>query len=121
MKYKIKHEKSNKLFMTSIFIFCFITCLMWILLKEYIYFYIYLVLTILLSYIYYFTYYYLYKDKLVIKLGFINFKIKYKNIRKIDNLENSIKIFFNNISMNIYPNNKDIFFEDIKEKMRGSK
>ena len=121
MRYKIKHEKSNKVFMSSIFILCLITCLFWILLREYIYFGIYFVLTLILSYMYYFTYYYLLEDKLIVRLGFIKIQIKYKKIKKINNLKNSIKLYFNNWSVNIYPVNKDIFYVDLLDKMKGNK
>ena len=121
MKYKIKHEKSNKAFMSSVFILSLVTCLFWIVLREYIYCIIFLILTLLLGYIYYCTYYYLKDDKLVIKLGFINFSVKYTELKKIENLNNSIKIYFKNISLNIYPNNKDIFYGDILNKMKGNK
>lgn len=121
MKYKIKHEKSNKVFMSSVIILCLVTCLFWFLLREYIYFSVYILLTILISYIYYFTYYYLLEDKLIVRLGFIKIKIKYSKIKKVENLKNSIKLYFNNWNVNIYPNNKDIFYGDILNKMKGIK
>jgi len=120
MKFKIKHEKSNLIFMSSVIILCLVTCVFWFLLREYIYFIIYFLLTLVISHMYYVTYYFLEKDKIIFKLGFIKIKIKYKNIKKIENLKNSIKITFNNFSMNIYPDNKDIFFAEINSKMKGN-
>ena len=121
MKYRIKHEKSNKIFMTSVIILCLVTCMFWFILREYIYFSVYLFLTLLISYIYYFTYYYLKEEYLVIILGFIKVKIKYQKIIKIENLKNSVKLYFNGLSMDIYPNNKDIFYADMLDKMKGNK
>jgi len=69
---------------------------------------------------YYFTFYYLKKEKLIVKLGFIKVGIKYSKIIKIENLKNGIKLNFKNISMNIYPNNKDIFFAELNNKMKGN-
>ena len=119
MKYKIKHEKGNLVFMTSVIIMCLITCGLWLMLKEYTYFSIYLIITLLIAIFYYFTYYYLKDNYLIIKVGFINVKIKYKKIKKIDNLQNSIRLTYGKISMNIYPNNKDIFFAELSSKVKG--
>ena len=119
MKYKIKHEKANLLFMSSVIIFCLITCIFWIMLREYIYFFAYLILILIISYIYYFTYYFLEERYLVFKLGFIKIKLKYSKIKKVENLKNNIKLTFNKMSMNIYPNNKDIFYLELNNKMKG--
>lgn len=119
MKYKIKHEKSNLMFMSSVLILSLVTCIFWIILREYIYFSVFFILTIFIGYIYYFTFYYIDKKYLIIKLGFIKVKIKYDKIKDIEKLEKSIKLNFKNISMNIYPNNIDIFYTDLKSKMKG--
>lgn len=120
MRCKIKHEKSNLVFMSSVILLSLITCVFWFVLNEYVYFLIYLIVTLLLAYIYYFTFYYLKENSLVIILGFIKIKIKYSSILKVENLKNGIKLNFKNISMNIYPNNKDIFFAELSNKMKGN-
>ena len=119
MKYKIKHEKSNLILMSSILILCLITCYVWFIFREYIYFSIYLILTIIITHIYYFTYYYIKNDSLIIKLGFIRVKIKYNQIKSIEILKNSIKLNLEKISLNLYPNKKDMFYTEINSKMKG--
>lgn len=119
MKFKIKHEKSNLIFMTSVILFCLITCVFWIMLREYRYFTIYFILTLLISHIYYFTCYFLEKDYLLFRLGLFNFKIKYKNIKRIEKVKNSIKLYLKYISINIYPNNIDMFYAEINNRMKG--
>ena len=119
MKYKIKYEKSNLVFMTSVIILCLITCVFWFILKEYNFCAIYFFLTLILAHIYYFTYYYLNEKKLVIKLGFIRFKIKYSSILKVENKNAGIKLFFKYMSMTIYPCNKDVFFSELINKVKG--
>ena len=119
MQYKIKHEKSNIVFMTSVMIMCLLTCVIWFVLREYSYFIIYLIATLLVFHIYYFTYYYIKENYLLIKLGFIKIKFKYKNINNIENKKEGIKLKFNNLSMNIYPSNKDIFYAELLNKVKG--
>jgi len=119
MKYKVKHEKSNLTFMTSTLILCFITCIFWLILKEYIYFGVYLVITLLIAYFYYFIIYILNKNFFIIRLGFINIKFNYKKIKKIEKLESGLKIYFEKIKITVYPHNKDIFYVNIKDKMKG--
>lgn len=121
MKYKIKHEKGNLFLMSSIFIMCIMTCGIWFMIKEYTYFYCYLIMTLLLAYFYFFTFYYLKNNYMVIQIGFIKIKFKYIKIRKIDNLQNSIKIKYNNMEVNIYPNNKDKFYSELVNKIGGKK
>lgn len=121
MKFKVKYEKSNFLFMSSIFFLCIVTCIFWLILREYIYLVIYLLLTLFVAYTYYFTFYYIKKDCLIIKMGLIKVKFKYKNIRKIENLKDYIKIHFNRISINLYPNNKDIFYAELNSKLTNKK
>lgn len=120
MKFKIKHEKTNLVFMSSVIVLSLVTCIFWLMLREYIYFLIYLVLTLLIAFVYYYTYYFIKKDSLIIKLGFIKIKIKYSSIKKIENLNNCIRLTFKNFNMNIYPNNKDIFFAEINSKLKGN-
>ena len=117
MKFKVKYEKSNFVLMTSIILLSIITCILWFILKEYIYFSVYFILTLLISYIYYFTYYYIKKDGLIFRLGFIKIKLKYNNIKKVENLKDKVKIYFNKININIYPKNKDIFVAELNSKL----
>lgn len=121
MKFKVKHEKNNLAFMTSVIILCLVTCIFWLILREYIYCIIYFLLTILIAHIYYFTFYYIKDNYLKIKLGFIIIKIKYEKIFKIENLEKSINLVFKSFDMKIYPNNKDIFYTELNNRMKGIK
>lgn len=121
MKFKVKHEKSNLIFMSSVIILCLVTCIFWLMLREYIYFIIYFLLTLIISHIYYFTNYYIKDNYLKIKLGFIKIKIQYEKMIKIENLEKSINLKFKNFDMKIYPNNKDIFYVELNNKMKGCK
>jgi len=120
MKYKIKHEKSNLILMSSVLILCLITCYVWFIFREYLYFSIYLILTIIIIHIYYFTYYYIKNDSLIIKLGFIKVRIKYNKIKSIDLLKNSVILNLEKISLNLYPNNKDKFYNEISKVVKGS-
>ena len=79
MKFKIKHEKANLVFMTSVLILCLFTCIIWLMIREYSYFIIYLLLTLLIAIFYYNTYFYIKNDGLIIKLGFIKVKIEGKH------------------------------------------
>lgn len=120
MKNKIKHEKSNLMFMSSVLLLCLVTCIFWLILKEYLYFIVFFLSTLLIGYIYFYTFYEI-KDKyLLIKLGFISVKIRYTNIKDIVKVDKSIKLVFNKISMNIYPHNIDMFYVDLKRKMKGN-
>ena len=120
MKYKIKHEKSNLILMSSVLILCLITCYVWFIFRKYIYFSIYLILTIIITHIYYFTYYYIKNDSLIIKLGFIKVRIKYNKIKSIKILKNSVKLNLEKISLNLYPNNKDMFYTELSKIVKGS-
>lgn len=118
MKFKVKPEKSNMAFMTSTFFLLIITCILWIILKEYIYFVVYFILTILLAYIYYFTSYTI-KDKyLVIKLGFIVLKINYNKITNVELIKNKVKVNLKKFSLDLYPDNKDIFVAKVNSKIK---
>lgn len=121
MKFKVKHGKSNLIFMSSVIILCLVTCIFWLMLREHIYFTVYFLLTLIISHIYYFTFYYINDNYLKIKLGFINIKIKYNKIFKIESLEKCINLVFKSFNMKIYPNNKDIFYTELNNKMKGCK
>lgn len=121
MKFKFKPEKSNLIFMSSLLILCLMTCLFWLSFREYIYFTIYFVLTLLIGYVYYFTVYVIYENYLVVRLGFINFKFKYENIKSVENIKNGIKINYKNIKFTIYPNNRDIFSVKLNSKIDKQK
>lgn len=117
MKFKVKHEKSNLILMSSILFLCLFTCIFWLVLREYIYFIIYFVLTFLIAYIYFFTFYYLDEKFLKTKLGFFKVKIKYRNITKVENLNSGIKIHLNKMNFTIYPSNKDIFWAKLNSEL----
>lgn len=121
MKFKVKHEKSNLVFMSSVIILCFITCIFWLMLREYIYFCVYFIISLIITHIYYVTSYIIENDSLVIKLGFIKVKFKYEKLLRVSILDKSINLVFKNFKMNIYPSNKEIFYTELVSKMKGSK
>lgn len=117
MKFKVKPEKSNLVLMSSILLFLLVTCILWLILREYVYFTIYLVLTLLIFYVYFFTFYFIKEEYFVTKLGFLKIKIKYENIRSVENLKEGVKLNLKKFSMNIYPHNKDIFVAKLNSKL----
>ena len=120
MKYKIKLEKSNIIFMSSVIVLSLISCVFWVILKKYVYFIIYFILTSIIAHIYFYTYYYLTNDYLIVRLGFLKVKINYLKIFDIEKLKLGIKLKFKKISMNIYPSNQDVFYAELKSKMKGN-
>lgn len=114
MKFKVKPEKSNFVLMTSMFIMSLIVCILFLVLHEYIYSLIYFILILVISHIYYFTYYYLKDNGLIIRLGFIRIKFNYKNILDVNEISEKVRIKLKNITLNIYPNNREIFISKLK-------
>ncbi len=119
MKSKIKLEKKKIILMSSILLVLLFTCVFWFLLKEYIYFTIYLILTIFIGYIYFFTFYILKEKYLLIILGFIPIKIKYKNIKSIEKLNIGIRLKLKYFNLILYPNKEDMFYLKLQEEMEN--
>jgi len=117
MKFKFNPEKSNKLLMSSIIFLSFVTCLFWIILREYIYFIVYFSLTLFIAITYFCTRYYIKDNYLIIKLGFISIKISYLRINNVENLNDKVKLNLIKYSLNIYPQNKDIFVAKLNSKL----
>lgn len=116
MKYKVKYDKFHLIFMTILLLLCFVSCLLWLKLNKYGYFGIYFGASIILGYVYYFTSYELRKEYLIIKLGFIPIKIKYKDILNIKENKGNITLKLKNYSLNIYPENKEEFSKNLKSR-----
>ncbi|MBE6156560.1 MAG: hypothetical protein E7161_02325 [Firmicutes bacterium] len=121
MKFKFKPEKSNLFLMTSIIFLLFITCIFWLIIKEYIFFSVYIMLTVIIAHIYYFTSYFIEAKYFVTKLGFIKIKIKYSDIRKIEDMQEKVKISLKSFSFYVYPRNKDIFVAKLNSKIDKQK
>ncbi len=117
MKFKVKPEKSNFIFMSSIIILCFISCLMWLSLRLYFYSLVYLSLTLIIAHIYYFTFYILEKNFLVIKLGFLKIKIHYQNLESATLKKKSVILKWHKISFKIYPEHNDVFMAKLGENL----
>ena len=117
MKFKVKYESAEFLFMTIILILCFFTCFIWLSLKEYPYFIIYFLLTLMIFHMYYFTSYQLTDKDLIIKLGFLKIKLKYFKIKKVKKEMTKRKIVYNKIPLNIYPDNLDKFLTMLNTKL----
>lgn len=120
MKFKVKYEKSNLIFMTSIISLCFIICIIFMILKQYLYTVIYVILTSFIIYIYYFTSYKLDERKFVIKLGFINIGFKYEHIWKVEELMKGVKITTKNLSLTVYPDEPQKFVKELNKKIDKS-
>lgn len=117
MKFKFKPNKSNLFLMSSTIMLLVFVCLLWLVLREYIYCTVYGVLTLIIAYTYYFTSYYIKDNYFETRLGFINIKINYKNIRKVEVVNDKVKIYLNKIKFDIYPNYKDIFVVKLNSKL----
>ena len=114
MKYKVAYNKFHLIFMTSILLLCLISCLLWLQFDKYLYFSIYFILSIGLGYIYYFTSYELRKEELIIHLGFIPVKIKYKNILEIKEENQAVVIKNLSSKLKIYPEKRQEFIKELK-------
>ena len=116
MKYRVKHELGNLIFMTIVLIGCFLTCYLWFRLGNSTYGIIYLTITILLMIMYYFIFYIVNDEYLLIILGFIPILIKRKSIKdvKINNNRVIIKVSFMNITL--FPNNAQKFYDELNKK-----
>ena len=117
MKFKFKPNKSNLFLMSSTILLLIFVCLLWLVLREYIYFAVYGVLTLIISYTYYFTSYYIKDRYLETRLGFIFIRIKYRNIKKVELVNDKVRIHLKNVKFNICPNNKDIFVVKLNSKL----
>ncbi len=120
MRYKVKYEKSNLIFMSSILILCLIMCIFFVILNEYVYCTIYAILTLILIHTYYFTTYTLDKEALVIRLGFIPIKIKYEHIWNVESVSNGVKITTKSFPITIYPDEIKNFVKELKKKVDKS-
>ncbi len=118
MKFEVKPSRNNLVTMISTIIMIFVTCVVWIMLKEYLYFGIFMGLTLIVMYFYFVTSYELKEDHLVVKVGFIPFKFKYSNIKKVEVLPDKVKLSMKLFNLELYPKDKDTFVNMLNKKVK---
>jgi hypothetical protein len=118
MKFNFKPKKTNLILMIFMIIVLLITCAVWFYLKEYLYFGIFLFLSIIIIHVYFNTTYILNNKYFITKLGFINIKIDYKKIAKVEEVNNKINIKLKSLTLDICPDNKEKFITEINKKVK---
>ena len=117
MEFKEVPFKNNRIFVLIIIPVLIFICISWLILRKYGYFIGYLGITLLLVYLHFFTYYYINDYYLLIKAGFFNMKIKYKDIISVEEYKDKIKVIWKKLNINLYPNNINKFIIEFKNKL----
>ena len=117
MKFNFKPKKYNLYLMIFMIVLLLITCAIWFHLKEYVYFGVFLVLSIAIIHIYFNTLYIIDDKYLITKLGFLKIKIKYNNIKKVEEINQKVNIVLNNFTLDVSPENRDVFIKEINKKV----
>lgn len=117
MKYKCNPGKSNKFVMNMLLCFIIFTSTLWLILREYVYFFVYLFLAALLWHMYYFSSYEIKDNYFVYKVGFLKFKIKYKDIKEVIKNDNKIILKLKYIRLGVYVENIQRFYMNLLSKM----
>lgn len=117
MKFKFKPKKSNLYLMIFMILVLLINSAIWLIIKEYLYFIITLILSLIIIHVYFTTTYIIYDDYFVTTLGFLKVKIYYKNIKKIEVVNNKVNVVLKNITIDLCPDKMDVFIKEIKGRM----
>ena len=120
MKFKVKYEKNNLVFMSSVIFLCLVVCVLFIVLKNYLYSVIYLILILIIGHTYYFSSYELSKDKLIIKMGFLKIKFRYEFLWKVEKNNKGVKVTNKNFSFTLYPEDQTKFIRELNKKIDKS-